>query len=87
VRSPFSRAIPIIAPEAAKRVAYATFLRTHLSGYSLTGDLTDSVQVAPEFLSNKSSKKFAPAKLSNKVTLFAMRFPRARWKNFARAIG
>jgi hypothetical protein len=58
-----------------------------MSGYSESGDLTDSVQVAPEFLSNKSLKKFARTKLSNKVTLSAMRIPRASWKNFLRGVG
>jgi hypothetical protein len=42
------------------------FFSTHLSGYSVIGDLTDSVQGAPVYLSNKSLKNFRGRDLSNK---------------------
>jgi hypothetical protein len=60
---------------------------THLSGYSPFGDLTDSVQEPPRFLQKKFSKKFAPAELSNKVTLFATRISRASWRFHSNAVG
>jgi hypothetical protein len=58
-----------------------------LWGYSAIGDLTVTVQEPPRFLRKKFQKKFAAAKLSNRVTRYSFQESTAAAEKTSRAVG